>query len=94
MSNYYVTKYALTEGILVVPENLGHVSNGYLYVEQERTTLCLQVGKRDWFTSLEEAQVRVRQLVQAKIASLEIQLAKLRSYEPPMVEWRVGGGGP
>lgn len=83
---YYVTKYALTEGILKVEEADAEVADGYLYVGESRS-LRMQVAKKDWFTGLEEAEQRVARLVEKKLRSIEKATKKLHSYKAPIVEW-------
>lgn len=73
---YYITKYALTEGILEVDENETEIFEGYLKTK----FYGLFVPARDWFTSLADAEIRVQQMVEAKLRSLEKSKKKLTNY--------------
>ncbi len=84
---YYVTKYALTEGISAVPETMVEVHGEYIYVALGSTTLGIQVPRKDWFTDLESALARVDELVQRRIWAIEKQMKKMASYKAKIVDW-------
>jgi hypothetical protein len=86
---YYVTKYALTEGIWVVKPEDAEEHNGYLYLKQtEYLDIRIQVTPKDWFTDIEDAKKRVAQIANRKIKSVQATLTKLQNYEPPTKEWK------
>lgn len=87
---YYVTKYALSDGIWLVKAEDGHESEGYLYVG-ELGHSPIQVKKSDWFTTPEAAHKRVQQLVEAKLRSLERSTNKLKHLDITYSkEWKSG----
>lgn len=71
---YYITKHALTQGILEVD---GDVSPSGKYVRYKNGYLLYAIGK-DAFLSIDEARQRVRLQAASKVASLERKLAKIR----------------
>lgn len=84
---YYVTKYALTRGILAVKDDEAEESNGYLYVGQ-RGHMRTQIGKRDWFRDRAEAMARVQDMVDARLRSLDRSLAALKKLDiTRMQDW-------
>jgi len=85
---WYVTKYGLTEGIWEVPEDEATLSDDkkYLYVG-EMGHMPIQVLTRDFHTTLEAAQKRIQQQVEAKLRSIEKATAKLKSYNPKVKPW-------
>jgi len=93
---YYVTKYALTQGIVEVPEDRGQNHIGYLYYDHGGWSI--QVTNKDWFTDLPAATARAEAMREAKIKSLQKQLQKMKliaigvrklrdldTHEPPEV---------
>ena len=78
---YYVTKYALTEGIWIVKPEHTQESDGYLYVSASRSSLGIQVKKTDWFKTPEEAFLRVRQLQEKKLRNLERSIHNLKQRD-------------
>lgn len=71
----YITKYALTDGILE-KEAVLHEDKEYLSVNGYWTFFKLG---RDAFENLEDASKAAGEMRQKKIASLEKQIAKLKS---------------
>lgn len=75
----YVTKYALTKGII---KTRGTVSeSGYFYYGR-----WYWVRKDHWFTDENAARAKAEKMRKAKLASLEKQISKLRDYEIKVVE--------
>ena len=89
----YITKYALTAGILEVD---GEVSSnsptlmGFKYPADNWWYSIAHGEGKEWHRSLEAAQARAKQMRDKKIASLRKQIAKLESIE----EFKVVGGEP
>lgn len=88
---YYVTKYALTEGIIVLKPGEGSLGDDarYLYYGGRWNpgyipTLSTQVKAIDFFASLDDAKRRVAQLVEKKLKTLDRQVRKLQTYQPPI----------
>lgn len=92
----YVTKYALTQGILVFRDlELSQDSPGasiYLYGDH------VKMGKYNWFgslfmpqahwePSLELAMDKAKKMLAAKLTALDKQRAKLEKYVPKVVEF-------
>ena len=84
MKTYYVTKYALTKGILVTSD--ADQTDRYLYANVGGYKV--QACPGDWFTSLEHAQSRVREMVAAKLKALNKARSKYMAYEPEVSEWK------
>ena len=75
----YVTKYALTKGIIKIK---GAVSqHGVFYFSRWG-----YAGKDDWFADENSARAKAEKMRTAKIASLEKQLNKLSNAEIKVVE--------
>lgn len=74
----WITKYALTSGIIEVND-----------AEESGDMICYKHGSpyvqyahgEDWWTNFEVAKNRAEQMRQAKIASLKKQIAKLEKLE-------------
>jgi hypothetical protein len=88
MTIYYHTKYALTQGIVEVPETVrtevkpvpDESGRSYLYIwTQGGWGYMQQISPGEWFTSLTEAQKHAEHLRAKKIASVNKQLTKLRT---------------
>lgn len=78
----FITKYALTQGILEMEANrdgdLIWVKGGFV----GRDFFCSQYfHKGEWFLTKEEAIVKAEEMRQKKIKSLEKQLAKLKEMQ-------------
>ncbi len=91
---YYVTKYALTEGIIVLKPGMARVDDtgDYLYYGGRWNpgnvpTLPIQVKRIDYHASLDEAKARVQDLVSKKLKTLDRQVRKLQTYNPPLKEF-------
>lgn len=74
MEYVWITKYALTRGIIRCAKSQVRVNDGYLYYIEPGMRLPTQVVKTDWCTSQQEAEKRVKELVAKKRAQLEKQL--------------------
>ena len=81
---YYCTKYALTQGIWEVPDEqvkIGETNGDYIYVkpanEHGFSSMGIQFRKGEYFRSEAEAQAKFHNMVEAKIRTLEKQMAKL-----------------
>ena len=76
---YYVTKYALSTGILEVlcmgTSSDSFVSGGYLWFLHKGVKRVIE--PKEWFTDLAQAQARAEELRAAKIKSLQKQIDKL-----------------
>ena len=73
---YYVTKYALTMGILRVHDGT-IVDNKYLSAGEGYRHLF--INRTDWFDTLEAAQARVREMRAKRIASARKTIKKLEA---------------
>jgi hypothetical protein len=76
----YVTKYALTQGIMFWP-NAVRFEDGPLVSEKESHSLVITAyGEgREWHNTFTEALCRANDLRDAKIKSLEARIAKLKA---------------
>lgn len=72
----YVTKWALTTGILVfnTGELIARDSGGHYF-----SSGPYFIGPEDWFDDLEQAQQRVKLLANRKIESANRQITKMKS---------------
>lgn len=87
---FYVTKYALTDGIWEVGPGDSHFFEGnldYLYVGHP-SQLPTQVKKIDYHRTLEDAEQRVEQLKEAKLRSLEKATTKIKHYKAEVKPWK------
>lgn len=83
---FYVTKWALTMGIVQVE---GEKSNGGKYMDSGDGKVFARIGM-DAFEDLEAARTNVRQRVLRKVASLNRQLKELQELGPGSKFMRVG----
>jgi hypothetical protein len=74
----YITKYALTSGIIEVeyPEPLP--DGGFLRVKLPKADYVQSFGAREWHTTKEAAKQACESLRDLKLASLEKQIAQLK----------------
>lgn len=72
----YVTKYALTEGILTMEAELCHVGT-MIEVKPKSNGFTQYFHNREWYTDLEAAKARAEEMRQNKIKSVKKQLQKL-----------------
>lgn len=80
---YYITQYALTQGILYVPDQqVEELESGLLVVRGTHNNVRLVVQAIDWFKDRQEAETRFNQIKQRKIASLKKKLNKTIRAEP------------
>lgn len=89
----YVTKYALTQGILIVRDGvIDHYADGagiFRMMLTVRTNYVpLHFHGDDWHESLESAQAKANKMLAAKLKSLDKQRAKLEKYVPKVVEFK------
>lgn len=86
---YYVTKYALTQGIFEVPPGEGEFGGNpdYLYMGTIGH-MPTQVSKEDFHRTLAAAEQRVEQLKEAKLRSLEKSLNKIKHYKAKVTVWK------
>lgn len=86
----YVTKWALTAGIMKFKPGQGHTwssDGGQVYFSAKwGNGNGIFVGKKDWTYSLDEAKERVKALVQCKLKSIAKQAKRLESFEPKLIE--------
>jgi hypothetical protein len=78
---YYITKYALTKGILAAPADICRHSEafpGYLRVENYFTSF----RPSDWYASLAQAEGRVLEMRNAEVKKLTTRLKKLKTLAP------------
>jgi hypothetical protein len=78
MATFYVTKYALTAGILKVDAEVHRASSETHYASNPEKRLFLRIGK-DAYVMEAEAQRKAQLMLTAKIASTRKLLAKLSS---------------
>lgn len=88
--NYYVTRYALTQGIWEIPPERVEPSDdgNYFYIRTSGSSLWslpIQIKKQDVFTDIEGANARVREMVETKMKSLNKALAKMKSFSPAVI---------
>ncbi len=92
---YYITKYALTRGIIKVPRDKARIAKGdgkdptkYLTSKGARMMVkgYFWVGPKDWHETLEEAHVHVERMKERKRSSLEGSLKKLKGMTK-VVDW-------
>lgn len=81
MPKYFVTKYATTDGKIIVKQDMKLSSCGKYVRSESRGWVMFQLG-RDVFTDEAEARAAVIEARDKRIASLEKQIAKLRKVEP------------
>jgi hypothetical protein len=72
----FVTKFALTRGILEV-EGTEHTGTDSASYQDEGYTLW--VGKNEWFKDLPAAQARAEKLRKAAIAALQRKIDRLKA---------------
>jgi hypothetical protein len=76
MTTVYITKYALTKGILCgeIDEARRTTDDNYVYLKHDQWTL-LRLGK-DAHLTIEEARTAAEKMRQKHVASLQRKLAK------------------
>jgi hypothetical protein len=72
----YVTKYALTKGIKKV---VAEVDETYAWIPIPGMNSRQNIGRRDFFLTMEEAQADLKKKAVAKIASLKKQIVRMQS---------------
>lgn len=83
MKNYYITKYALTKGIITVempddhkPCNESNILSVAFDPENPNRRECF--CKNDWYENWSDAVIRAETMKQAKIKSMQKALTKLK----------------
>lgn len=79
----YITRWALTKGILEVPESRARFNDdGWIVADRPDTPwLSGFFSPIEWYRSKEEAIARAEKMRDKKIASLKKQIAKLKEME-------------
>lgn len=80
----WITKYALTQGILEVA-NVEDCGDGMVVYRHPDFQVRQYAHRGEWHRTLEEAQKRAEDLVAAKIRSLQAQVEKLKKRTTPVV---------
>jgi hypothetical protein len=75
-STVYVTKYALTQGILEFDQ--GHVIDNEFFSNANDGRLGHFVGKNDWTYNREQALIKSQHMAESKIRSMEAGIDKVR----------------
>lgn len=76
----YVTKYALTEGILTMEAQPCQVVT-MIEVKPKDNGFTQYFHNREWHTDLEEAKARAEEMRQNKIKNLKKQLKRMETME-------------
>jgi protein subunit release factor A len=76
----YITKYALTSGILEIEARNGTAENMVCY-RSKGASYDQYAHGNDWHVDIDSAKAKAEQMRQAKIASLKKQIAKLEKLE-------------
>ena len=77
----WITKYALTEGILEVDGTTPFHIDVLHYQRERRYKQTMGNRGKDWHLDLSLAKAKAEQMRQVKIASLKKQIAKLEKLE-------------
>lgn len=72
----WVTKYALTSGVLVL-ENVERPTEKMVTFRDGRSAVANYAHKPDWHESLAEARAQIRKMIAAKRKSIAKELEKL-----------------
>lgn len=75
--NYYITKYALTRGIVI--EDCDDVGLGYVRPVKAELATCQYKLNRDAFVTYKEAVIKAEKMRFDKIAALKKQLYRLEN---------------
>lgn len=78
----YVTKYALTKGVIVRDVETTHIDS----LVTERST-CMCYHRPDWHETRAEAEAQVAKMIDARRKSLAKQLAALEKLAAGGVKW-------
>ena len=82
MTKVFVTKYALTKGILCVECEIKALSGGNVYAVAEPSGLsCYYRSGRDFSYTLAEAKIKAEQMRDAKIKALHKLIDKLSKMD-------------
>lgn len=77
----WITKYALTAGIMEVDAEFCKSMSTMVSYRPEGASYDQYAHGDDWHTDLDSAKAKAEQMRQAKIASLKKQIAKLEKLE-------------
>jgi len=79
----WISRYALSEGVypVEVPDNVELENNNYLSFITEDPLRYHSYGKQDWHLTRERALKRADAMRDAKIKSIERQIARLRALQ-------------
>lgn len=90
MAHYYITKYALTRGIIEIPESrvtvLHEIKEDGSMIRVANDQSIEHFFKPHWYTRECEAIERAKQMAKAKLRSLAKQMDKYRRFNPKFVE--------
>jgi hypothetical protein len=83
MSTFWISKYALTQGVYSVEAEEPTASIPSMISVRQKTTYstCYHGEGRDWHRTEAEARTKANKMVQDKIKSLKKQLKKLEVME-------------
>lgn len=83
----FITKWALTKGILLVDAEPVHGSREHVVVKGAVPWQDFRFGLGDWHTDRDKAVKRAEQMRDKKVAQLEEQVRKLRDmvFTAPMI---------
>jgi hypothetical protein len=78
MPTFWISKYALTQGIFTVEANEPSSPRGLISVPQTNSfAICYHGEGRDWHRTYASAADKANEMVKNKIESLKAQLKKL-----------------
>lgn len=76
----WITKYALTQGVYEV-EGEASFRDGMFCVPRSEKSFAAYYHKPDWHETKEEAIAQAEKMREAKVKSLERQLAKIQAMQ-------------
>lgn len=79
MATYWITKHALTDGVVKIDLPVEPNDDGYVSYIQQSPRRHFFYGKKDWHRTADAAAKRADQMRSAKIASLRKQIEKLEA---------------
>ena len=84
LATFFVTKYALTKGILQIRGRVCEPSYGRMLQQDGKSNAYFH--GQDWHTTLEEARMRASEMRVARIKALKRELAKLEALDCATME--------
>jgi len=78
--SYYVTKWALTRGIVEIPSSCAEIVD-VVYLSYREKSYPMFVGKPHWHETLEDAYAEVRKMTERKLASLVKQIDRMKRFD-------------